>query len=238
MNFLNQRKKLLLPISFILLLLIILVAFNFSKPGQPVSKISSPAPSSRTSIGTTPNPNPDTKISIQPKQGTLLKPGENETFTISFPQQIATETAKISLTSTEAIRDIKISPSFNSNWLNSKTLIISLLEVIKPLTRYDILLESPEIPQQKITFSYSSDQEVKPVSSNNQDLVQYLPLETDNFLVRYLPEQNIYIFNLKPDYNSPQSVEDQFTKAQNDALSLIKAYGINPKTLIIEWKYY
>ena len=74
------------------------------------------------------------------------------------------------------------------------------------------------------------------VVSNNPSLAVFLPHDESSFSLIFLPEKNLYVFHFKYNRAIPGSLNDQYEKAKQNALIFIKSKGIDPASVIVDFR--
>jgi hypothetical protein len=185
-------------------------------------------------LGSNPVNNPF--FTLNPIESQILTPGQIQTFTITFTKPVAFNKYSLSVTKS-APRTTEQKVDFTSSF-GDRSLQITLTEVIQPTTTYTITLQ--EKGSSNILFSvfYNSGNPPLPtIAQNNTQLQQYLPYETDSYILSYLPSRNIYIFNFKYDSTLSGGINDQYESAKKAAIEFITSKGININSIVIEWRH-
>lgn len=221
MNKLTYSKKLLVLvlvsiIVFIVLVLTFLIFISSSKS----------------------KPSDSNSFTIEPNPGSILPLDTKSVFTLTASKPL-TKNDKIDLkeqlvsseSSTKASFSTQIEPG-------NKTIILTLNSLPVPLSIYTVTVEDTSSNTQLFLASFTTDQPAPtPISSNNPNLAKYLPYETTNYKFSYDQSQNLYIFNFKYDSVSSVPSLDQYNQAKSDALNFIKSKGINPTSVVVDWRH-
>lgn len=191
--------------------------------------------------GTVPVVQEDIKVTnVIPGQATPLQPGNQQTFSLDFNNPIRLDSIQVKLTRADmtinqAEVDVAFTLSLNPD---GKTLIIGVIPPISPLSEYHLLITGIKDKSMIFEARYLSEKPLPtPVKTNNLQLVPYLPHETSLYRLIYLESQNIYVFNFKYNPDSPDELETQFNKAKQEAIKFINSRGVDPNSIIIEWRY-
>lgn len=222
-NFLNNiNRTTLLGLSAGALLLTIgslVVYLNFTK--------SPSAPDSSAKV-----------VSVAPDQSVVLTAGKPYEFNIYFDKPINPNDLSILLSYIDIATDSK--PIFVKTALSSDesvVLVLKTLESVKENGEYILLIKSKKTGVALSSTHYLSGViSPTPVPSNNSSLKKYLPYETDSFILRFVPQQNIYVSHFKYDTNLSTSLNDQYEKAKTEVINFIQSKGIDPQTIVIEFR--
>ena len=176
-------------------------------------------------------------INLSPDGSTILAPHTKQEFSITFSNtvklRLVTITLSLNLENNE-VRSIPISTTLSTD---KKTIRILPIDPIQPDSDYNLSVKNATTGKTILAKAYISDVSMPtPVPSNNLSLAKYLPYQTKNFLLEYVPSLNVYLFHFLIDASSTDDLTTQFNKAKNDATDYIKSKGIDPSTLVIEWK--
>lgn len=229
MKNLVKNKQSLLLIGIIILAIIILASMLlFKKPATPPSNSSQ-------------NPIVNLQLeNVQPAKNAPLEIGKAAQFAFSFNQPIELNQFNIKVTKINITQDNSSTiADFVKQFSNDKkTLILSLKEPVGAYTSYTITLSSAETGTTLYTASYfSQTPKASPATSNNLQLKQFLPYETNNFVLSYVVDTNTYVFNFKFDINNPATSSTQFDQAKQQALDFIKSKDIDPNSVVIDWRH-
>lgn len=233
-----RDKKILIFIItltvFILVLIGIIIAFNArTSSNQPGTQAIFPTPVPLIYKSTTVE-------SVVPPISSVLLAGQKQTFSVNFNTQVSTGSFKILLTSKafsdSAEKEVSI-PFTTSITSSGKTLAIQTTNNILPSHSYAlIILDSKN--RTLLSASYSSGNvEISTAPGNNPELKQYLPYETSTYKLTYNERRNTYIFNLKINSNSQESLIQQFENAKKQAEDFIKSKGIDINSIVIDWRH-
>lgn len=230
MNFLKQHQVTLLFtgafLAVIVLLTIIFISFNESNNETSNQKINTPSP--------IPQATKENGFTITPDVAMPLQPGTKQTFTIITPNTM--QNAEISIMRKDITKDLPLETTAFTEITKGNKHIISLLNPVLPYSSYTVSLQN----KAKIVFSanYLSDTpKPTPIKNNNNALVPFLPHETNSYTLRFNKEQNVYIFNFKYDTASSETLDQQYENAKTAAIEFIKSKGIDPTTIVVDWRY-
>lgn len=233
-----KREVLLLAGAVILAIVVVGSFILFRKSGQ-----SQPVPSAITTQPESPLPTTLTNLqvaSIQPNTTQPLITGSQPSFIIKFSTSANPDYLTVSFRSLneQADQDFNNEPSEFRYSDNNTTLTITPKRSVQFGYLYQILLQAKENNATFYQAKYVVDQPTPtPAPQNNRALIPYLPYETSSFRLSYSELRNIYIFNFKYDQNSPDDISTQYNTAKQAALDFIRSKGIDPNSLIIDWRH-
>lgn len=233
--------KLLFTMGFLLVVLVLLLAFSIGRQGQ-VSE--APIPSNNPFVNVPVDEvnfiqSPQV-LNIDPVKESILTPGQNQIFSIEFSEPIALSSIFVSLKTREIVgevadyKDIEFKQELSDD---RKTLLIETKEPIATFQNYNLTIFERS-GNKLVQATYTSDRDERPrESQNNPDLAQYLPHTTPSYTLSYVPERNLYVFSFSYDETSSESLDSQYEKAQADAIRFIESRGIPISSIVIEWRY-
>lgn len=218
-------------------MLTILISIVFPKPNNKTNNnvpFSLPKETPTVSF----NPQEIRVTSIQPPLNTALKPDQTQLFQITFNKPINMQQIQVSLNQKNVTND---NPpeliNFDSD-IKENDLFITLKEPIIGYGDYEITIIDVNTNTQIFKASYLSDKsEPTPAPNNNPNLIPFLPYETASYKLSYNKSRNIYVFNFKYNPNSTDNLDAQYEKAKQDAKNYIQSKGVEPSSVIIEWRY-
>jgi hypothetical protein len=244
MNISSVDKKTLLLLGGLLLLCLAFLALAFSLLYQPKpsSRQAGNPPSEQSDSGffSTLFSSTASVVSFSPPAETVLTPGNPIHITVVFNKPVRLDTISVVLTQkliqTDETTRVNITQDTTSS---DKQLVITTKTPIKPYATYTFSISDKSSKKTLLSAVYSSDSaQPSPVQSNNPDLQQYLPYETGTYALSYLPKQNIYVFNFLFNPDDPTDIQTQFETAKQNALLFIKSKGIDPNSLLIDWRFH
>lgn len=175
-------------------------------------------------------------VSADPAQDVILFPGEKYDFTFVFtsplPQNIFVSLHSLEIGGTDEKETVPFTSRISPD---RKTITLTPNKEINPSQQ--IILSIAD--EKTIIFSttYASERiRITPAPSNNPELKQYLPYETETYILSFSTRRSSYIFNLKLIENSPNSLEEQYQSAKSQAEAFIQSKGIDIDSLSIEWR--
>lgn len=178
-------------------------------------------------------------ISISPAISTTLSPNSKPQFILVFPTAIKGSDIKIKGTVNDIPPTGDASPmSFSQEFVGNNQAILTPLQPIAPSSVYTITILNS---QNTTVFSVqyvSADISPTPVPKNNLSLILYLPYETKTFKLSYDKPQNIYVFSFNFDENSSDTLDVQFEKAKQEAITYIQNKGVDIDSIVINWNYH
>ena len=228
MNPNNRKLYILFAASSGLILLLVGLVLLFLRTGP-----------SRQSDTTSTAPHALTVKKVVPDISTVLTPGKPLIVSFFFDNSIEHDNVTFSIAFTDIAVDSSPSPlQLTQRQVDNKTLEVKSVEDVRPRGRYDITAANKSGGQ--IVFSthfLSGDISPTKVLSNNPALSSFLPHETNNYSLVYLPTRNVYVFRFKFDPSVPGTISSQFEKAKTDANTFIRSKGIDPASIVIEYRH-
>lgn len=238
-QFLAKIKPFLLPllICVCLLIIILIIAYTLAlskktTPGIPESPQPSKVIYPTGSLGQ--------KYSVKelaPADGNTLKAGQPQTFKVYFNNFVLLSQISVNLLYADLTQDNPATPiGIDLKALGNNAIQITTHDLIKERSEYQLVIKDQT---GNVVFSadyLSNEIPPTPVPSNNPTLKDYLPYETPNYALEYLPSQNLYVFHFKYDSNLETTPDRQFENAKADAIRFIQNKGIDQATVTIEWK--
>jgi methionine-rich copper-binding protein CopC len=239
-----MAQKILLVISaFVVLLVIVgLILFSSKKSKSPTPIPSAAPTSSATSTPVKANPIIFNVVTVDPADGSLLNAGQKQKFNITFDQPIQTNWVTVQLTAKNTTSDQSSPTTVNyteSMASDSRTLTISSSETIGPNFDYELVVKNATNSNLTLLDAHytAGEPAPSPAANNNPALQQYLPYETQNYLLSYSKEQNVYVFNFKYDPNSSVDLNTQYDQAKDEATRFIQSKGIDVNSIVIQWRH-
>lgn len=178
------------------------------------------------------------QLSLTPDESVRLLPEQKQTFRISFPS--STDTRYFTMQLTQAVvpeETTSVAPITIVRDTDTNTFIVTMLSPVVSSTVYRLNIVNSQTNDIIYQAKYiSQDLLPTPIPTNNEALKQYLPYETNQFLLSYNTSRNVYVFNLKIVVNDPSDLENQFQKAKEAAEAFIQSKGVDPASLVIEWR--
>ena len=178
-------------------------------------------------------------VSLSPAVTTVLEVGVPQEFKVVFSGDINEYAIDTRLEKTRIVGGG--SPSaveIKTRVEDGNTLIVSMGENVESYSVYTLSLTNKEDGRLLVDASYNSAlQDMTPVPANNLDLTPFLPHETPSYKLSYLEDRNLYIFNFKFDPSIPGPIIDQYETAKKEAEEYIRSVGVDPGTIVIEWKH-
>jgi hypothetical protein len=175
---------------------------------------------------------------VMPQDGATLTSGTKQRFYIYLNGDFADNLIyKLTFIDASSGSGNQIPVKTNINTLDKGGVNLTTLTDIKDYSEY--FLKISDKSTQKVVFSSSyltTQVTPSPVRINNQNLIPFLPYQSQNYSLEYLISQNIYIFHFIYNVDSTDSIDIQFEKAKSDALQFIKDKGIDPSGLVIDWR--
>ncbi len=175
-------------------------------------------------------------VSAIPAQDVILFPGKKYDFTFVFisplPQNIFVSLHSVQIGGTAVKETVPFTSLLSPD---RKTITLTPNKEILPSQQLTLSIAD----EKTVLFSttYASERiSITSAAANNPELKQYLPYETETFILSFSTRRNSYIFNLKLVENSPSSLEEQYQAAKNQAEAFIQNKGIEINSLSIEWR--
>ncbi len=178
-------------------------------------------------------------ISISPDTKTFLTPGNNLSFKIALRNKLESiPEVDTQLIDTDILGGTQKDIPFKQELSKDKLSLVIYSEARAVENHnYRLIIKAPSNGMPQILFdNLYLVAKAQTQATNNKALSSYLPFETKNYILSYLADKNLYVFNFKFDLNSPESASLQFEKAKQDATAFIKSKGIDPASLTIEWR--
>lgn len=234
MDFKTIKKRLFisigLPLLFVTIALIFLSILNNPQKQPKVIRVPTPTPFTQ---------NNNIIYNRNITDNTIITPNRTQTFIVYFDNKINISSMIISLSKNSIYQDaapVEVEVKSKVNEKNN-SLEITTLELVSPASEYKLVLKDKATGEILYSKIFLSDKLIPTrVPSNNLSLATFLPYETNSFKLSYFEEANIYIFNFLYDPNSPIDIDEQLKNAKTQALEFIKSKGIDPNTVVIEWK--
>lgn len=235
--FLQNKKVLIISIFTFILMLAFLISIVLPKPNNKTNNnIPLFQPKETPTISS--NPQEIRVINIQPPLNTALKPDQTQIFQITFNKPINMQQIQVSLHKKNITNNNPPELVNFDSVIKENDLFIAPKELIIGYGDYEITIIDINTNMQIFKASYLSDKnELTPAPKNNPDLIPFLPYETTGYRLSYNKSRNIYVFNFKYNPNSTDKLDTQYEKAKQDAKNYIQSKGINPTSIIIEWRY-
>lgn len=186
---------------------------------------------------------PPEKIVVEkafPFEPQFLTPGKPQIFYIYFRGGVPSmDTIHIDLTSLDIAQDDVPKPvQITTYKVAQNVLAVKTLDPIQQLSDYTLTITNTDTGEELYSGIYPANELTPtPIASNNPVLERYLPYETTNYALNYLPEKNIYVFDFIYDPNSPDTIEKQFDDAKAAAINFIESKGIDINSIVIEWRH-
>lgn len=176
-------------------------------------------------------------FSVLPSSGSILGLNQTPSLTLISNQPFSAS-EKIGLVS-QNIGSDKVTPvDFSSNQPSSQTLILTFNTPTTPSTLYTLTLTDKNTNNQLFRAQYLTNAPTpSPVPSNNPTLANYLPYDTTNYTLTYSSAQNIYIFDFKYNPVSSTPLTAQYDQAKSDAIDFIKSKGVDPTSVVVDWRH-
>lgn len=176
---------------------------------------------------------------VSPEDKSILPAGSQGVFTISFSAPVQANFVGIKLTATNTAVN-NPSPTTEPTTFtlsnSNQTLTLTTKDPIGAYTNYELTIQSSGNTLLDAHYSTGPTQP-SPAPSNNPSLQQYLPFETANYRLSYLPSRNTYVFNFIYNPDSSLTLPEQFDQAKADAAAFIQSKGIDPNSITIEWRH-
>jgi hypothetical protein len=227
--FTNKKLFILVLLLFLIFFIIFVSIFSFLPKTSQSTTITIPS--------LTPNKNqinPIHVLTISPDEEVLLPYGIKPKFTLTFDGEVPPSRLQFTFQETSSHTKIPLILSFLQD---KKNILLTSSALTGDDMSYSLIIT--DIATNKIILSktYISDIPTPtPVSNNNKELIPYLPYQTPRFLLEYNATLNIYIFHFFVDPNGTDDLGKEFYTAKADAIKFIQSKGIDPTTLVIEWK--
>ncbi len=232
-NLFANKKILILVVFFILAILLILflqISGNITQSPGGLPSLDGNIQNQGTSTLSVASFTPETSFPLIPDQ--------NITFKISFNNPVSLSDLSVSLVQEEIITEgVSIVPINLLLENENKTLAVTPQTIIKGYSEYNLVIKDKS-GRELLNETYLSNQPIPtPAASNNLELSNFLPHETSNYRLSYLPSRNIYIFNFIYNPNSSEDLQTQYERAKQQAEEFIESKGINLEEIVIEWRY-
>jgi len=176
---------------------------------------------------------------IVPDEPQTLTAGIPHTFLVYFSKNISLakyefdiSSADITQTDPQKMPVQKTISLFAPNVVSVKT-----LTPIQERSEYYLTVVDPQTNTTLSSSSYlSGDIEPTPIPSNNQTLKQYLPHETETYLLEYSGSKNLYIFHFKYDPTNQEDITQQYNDAKTQAIQYIEGTGVDINSIVIQYR--
>lgn len=176
-------------------------------------------------------------FSILPSSGVILGLNQTPSFTLISNQPFSTS-EKVSLVSQNIGSDKQTPVDFSSKQPSSQTLVLTFNTLTTPSTLYTLTITNISTNKQLFEAQYLTNAPTpSPVPSNNPALANYLPYDTTNYTLTFSSAQNIYIFDFKYDPVSSTPLTAQYDQAKSDAIDFIKSKGVDPNSVVVDWRH-
>lgn len=177
--------------------------------------------------------------SVEPPSTTVLEPGDAAVFEIVFSGKVEPDSVRIVLSRLDVSKNSSPQPvEFMTEWKDDMTAVVTTSAPIETYGQYLLDVYFEDAPTALYSTSYYSalqDPVVVPV--NDLTLAEFLPHETESYKLSYLPSTNTYIFNFKFNPDIPGAALDQYNAAKSAAESYIRSVGVDPESIVIEWRH-
>lgn len=234
-----MKIKTYLLIGLMSMILLALLILNFAKrAGVQPNSTSIPVYSPTATSSSLP-PVDITVTGASPDRNTIFNPGQQQAFISKFQNPVNLSWLGIKITYKDIYTSKITAIQFNSSLdASGKVLTITTVGPISPDGEYTLSIDNLTKNTNILNVTYLSNSASPiPVSSNNPALIQYLPYEADNYSLDYMPEQNVYVFHFKMNYNSSDDLQTQYQKAKQDATDFIQSKGVDINSIVIQWRY-
>lgn len=228
-----KDKSLIIPLIFGFILVavvfgIVLVVVESNKQERSNSQI-------------TPTPG-ITSISIDkiiPDEPQTLTAGIPHTFLIYFNKDIPLGRYEFDLSYADITQDSpqRIPVQKTISLFAPNVVSIKTLSPINEKSEYYLTVIDTQSNTTISSSSYlSGNIEPTPLPSNNQTLKQFLPHETDTYLLEYSGTKNLYIFHFKYDPTNDDDIDTQLQDAKNEAIQYIQSKNVDINSIVIEYR--
>jgi len=215
-----SKKEIIISVSialFFIVFTIILILLNIMNGNVSPSKTSLSSP-----------------ITSEPPSGSVLKANTNQKIVVTLPQALSTENISINVRETSitnnTVKNISLYPTLNAN-------ILSYNLSTAPDTDYQLDFLNTKTNAVFYQAHYiSSNPEPTAIPSNNNSLKNFLPYNATNFILEYNSALNLYVFHFIYNPSSADSIDVQLNNAKQDAINFIKSKGIDPNSIVIQYK--
>lgn len=238
MNSLKQSRYLWFYVPISVLLVSVIIFLIVVLTSQTSLQQPAPSPTPAGTIGTIHNRFRQV-LRISPEEYELLTPEKQQRFSVVFTEAINPQTIRVKLRQSSFLDPLKREDvQTTTDYIAStKTLYIRTIPTIVPQSTYDLTITERGNGNILLQARYHSPQLLPtPVPSINNTLKPYLPHETETYRLVYNQLRNVYVFNLKLDAASADNFDTQFQKAKTEAIQFIQSKGIDPNTLMIEYR--
>lgn len=232
MNFFNKKYFLFALISGIILLVIVayVIILSFNDQGknqQPTSAYNQPVTSGEIVVK-----------KIDPSESKDLPTGKPYAVTITFENPVSVNQVVFSFIYFDLTHDSEeITLKTTANQAGPQTITLKTIDPIKPLGKYTLTMLSSDKSTVLASAIYHSGNTLPTrIPSNSPSLAAFLPHEESSFSLIFLPEKNLYVFHFKYDKATAGTLNDQYEKAKQNALIFIKSKGIDPASVIIDFR--
>jgi hypothetical protein len=241
MNLIGFFKPGKLQVFIILLIVLGIIVLAILSLESPSGTPEQPQPSLKPSLNITGNnpkiyPNPLKVTGYTPTENTPLIPGQSPEFVFQFDSAVELKAIGVEMAINDTdgnTRKIDVTSVLDPD---RRVLRVKPAEAINPSSEYKLAISYNA--SKIFDIKYISDrQQPQVVPSNNPQLIQFLPHETDTYILSFFPEINSYNFSFKYNANSDLNTQDQFEAAKREATEFIESNGVDPNSLVITWSY-
>lgn len=178
-------------------------------------------------------------LSVIPTENTPLIPGKTQTFIIRLNEDIRLSDIGVKLlVNNYSIQETPREAGITLEIKDNQSLYVTTKETVRAYSNYQLILENSQRNENFYEANFISDKpQASPAPSNNPTLAQYLPYETNSFILTFHPDSNTYIFNFKYNDASREPLQTQYDQAKQEAIKFIQGKGIELNSIVIEWRY-